>query len=175
MGAARSFRELGKAGQREGVKAQGMGQENWPYPYLHNPFAIVAYYMDAEAPHFPSLERSASDYEIKWKDKGIETIVRALLEKDSGPVMSSDLDRYESFYVVGWLGDFYRIGMGDRMMEIPSDGLATVPLRICRSLAIWCPSPLRCGILRCFPAVRAEKIKIPEPYGIAKAFQSGFP
>ncbi|WP_321003029.1 leucine-rich repeat domain-containing protein [Eisenbergiella porci] len=123
MGASRSFRELGKAGQREGVKAQGMGQENWPYPYLHNPFAIVAYYMDAEAPHFPSLERSASDYEIKWKDKGIETIVRALLEKDSGPVMSSDLDRYESFYVVGWLGDFYRIGMGDRMMEIPSDGL----------------------------------------------------
>ena len=52
MRSARSFRELGKAGQREGVKAQGMGQENWPYPYLHNPFAIVAYYMDAEAPHF---------------------------------------------------------------------------------------------------------------------------
>ena len=38
-------------------------------------------------------------------------------------MMSSDLDRYESFYVVGWLGDFYRIGMGDRMMEIPSGGL----------------------------------------------------
>lgn len=124
MGAARSFRELGKSGEREGVKAQGLGQENWPYPYLHNPFAIVSYYMEEEAPGLPSLERSASDYEIKWKDKGIETIVRALLEKESGPVMSSDLDRFESFYVVGWLGDFYRIGMGDRMMEIPSDGLA---------------------------------------------------
>ena len=79
--------------------------------------------MEEEAPGLPSLERSASDYEIKWKDKGIETIVRALLEKESGPVMSSDLDRFESFYVVGWLGDFYRIGMGDRMMEIPSEGL----------------------------------------------------
>lgn len=124
MGAARSFRELGKTGEREGVKTQGMGQENWPYPYLHNPFAIVSYYMEEEAPGLPSLERSASDYEIRWKDKGIETIVRALLEKESGPVMSSDLDRFESFYVVGWLGDFYRIGMGDRMMEIPSDGLA---------------------------------------------------
>lgn len=124
MGAARSFRELGKAGEREGVKAQGLGQENWPYPYLHNPFAIVSYYMEEEAPGLPSLERSVSDYEIEWKDKGIETIVRALLEKESGPVMSSDLDRFESFYAVGWLGDFYRIGMGDRMMEIPSDGLA---------------------------------------------------
>ena len=61
-------------------------------PYLHNPFAITAYYMDEEVPPEPSAQRKASDYEIKWKDRGMETIMRSLLGKEDGPVMSSDLD-----------------------------------------------------------------------------------
>lgn len=64
MGAARSFRELGKAGPGKGGETQGMGTENWPYPYLHNPFAIAAYYMQEEEPLPSSGKRSVPDYEI---------------------------------------------------------------------------------------------------------------
>lgn len=121
IGAAASFRELGRSAKREGT--DGPDKDGWPFPFLHNPFAITTYYMDEEIPPAPSGERRAEDYEIKWKDEGIETILRALLGKKSGPVMSSDLDRYESLYIVGWLGDFYRVGLGDHMMEIPAEGI----------------------------------------------------
>lgn len=121
MDAARSLRELGKSGKRD--LPEGTDKDGWPFPYLHNPFAITAYYMDEEVPPEPSAQRKASDYEIKWKDKGMETIMRSLLGKEDGPVMSSDLDRCESLYIVGWLGDFYRIGMGNSTMEIPADGV----------------------------------------------------
>lgn len=121
LDAARSLKELGISGKRD--VPERTNKDGWPFPYLHNPFAITAYYMDEEVPPEPSGQRKASDYEIKWKDKGMETIMRSLLGKEKGPVMSSDLDRCESLYIVGWLGDFYRIGMGNGTMEIPADGI----------------------------------------------------
>ena len=41
MDAARSLRELGKSGKRD--LPEGTDKDGWPFPYLHNPFAITAY------------------------------------------------------------------------------------------------------------------------------------
>ena len=122
--AAESFEDMGGPAHMRTVRPEVMmGGENWPWPYLHNPFAISQYYMDIESPRPPSEERKKTDYEIWWKDKGMEILVRAVMKKESGPVLSSDLDRITKFGVIGWLGDFYRVSTNERMIEIPRAGI----------------------------------------------------
>lgn len=124
-----SFRDMGGPANMTTVRPEVMmGGENWPWPYLHNPFAISQYYMDIESPPPPSEEREKTDYEIRWKDKGMELLVRAVLNKETGPVMSSDLDRITEFGVIGWLGDFYRVSTNERMIEIPLDGISILTI-----------------------------------------------
>ena len=121
---ADSFTDLG--GPRHITTARPevmLGGENWPWKYLHNPFAVSAYYMDIESPPPPSEERRLTDYEIRWIDAGMEILVRAVIDKPEGTVMSSDLDRIEEFAVIGWLGDFYRVRTNDRMVELPREGI----------------------------------------------------
>lgn len=122
--AAESFEDMGGPAHMTTVRPEVMmGGENWPWPYLHNPFAISQYYMDIESPPGPSEARKKTDYEIQWKDKGMEILVRAVMKKEKGPVMSSDLDRITEFGVIGWLGDFYRVSTNERMIEIPRIGI----------------------------------------------------
>ncbi len=122
--AAESFEDMGGPPHMTTVRPEVMmGGENWPWPYLHNPFAVSKYYMDIESPPQPSAARKMTDYEIQWKDKGMERLVRAVIKKETGPVMSSDLDRITEFGVIGWLGDFYRVTTNERTLEIPRTGI----------------------------------------------------
>lgn len=122
--AAGSFVDMGGPAHMTTVRPEVMmGGENWPWPYLHNPFAISQYYMDIESPRPPGEARRQTDYEIQWKDKGMEQLVRIVMKKESGPVMSSDLDRITEFGVIGWLGDFYRVSTNERMIEVPRAGI----------------------------------------------------
>lgn len=129
VNAADSFTDMG--GPRHLTSARPdemMGGERWPWKYLHNPYAVSAYYMDIESPPPPSKERKLTDYEIRWQDKGMEILVRAVIDKPDGPVMSSDLDRIERFALIGWLGDFYRVRTNDRSMEIPRDDISILSI-----------------------------------------------
>lgn len=125
VNAADSFADMGGPQHAVTLRPEEMmGSESWPWKYLHNPFAVSAYYMDIESPPPPSQERRLTDYEIRWKDQGMETLVRAVIGKPEGAVMSSDLDRVEEFALIGWLGDFYRVRTNDRTVEISREGLA---------------------------------------------------
>lgn len=109
-----------------GQRAPGLGMDRWDYPYLHNPFALTGYYMDLEA---PSLQRSATDYEIMWKDRTVEALVRELVEKPDEPVMSSDLDRFSSLAIrfLEQTGE-YEISANELSAWIPADGLEMITL-----------------------------------------------
>lgn len=124
--AAASFAELGGEAHMIGQRAPGLGMDRWDYPYLHNPFALTGYYMDLEA---PSLQRSATDYEIMWKDRTVEALVRELVEKPDEPVMSSDLDRFSSLAIrfLEQTGE-YEISANELSAWIPADGLEVITL-----------------------------------------------
>ena len=102
-----TFVDLGGEARWIGYRpTPGLGAQWWDYPYLHNPFAISQYFMDLES---PSKERQNTDYVIEWKDKGVETLIRKLLDKPDVPIMSSDLDRFRSLSINCSQSDYYSI------------------------------------------------------------------
>ena len=117
--AAESFTELGGEAHMIGYRPPIMGEKLWDYPYLHNPFAVTLYYLDDIA---PTKERQKTDYVIEWKDEGVETLVRAVIEKPEGAVMSSDLDHFTSLRLTLPPQDYdtYRIQVNEQDKWLPS-------------------------------------------------------
>lgn len=117
--AADSFTELGGEAHMIGYRPPMMGEKLWDYPYLHNPFAVTLYYLDDIA---PTKERQKTDYAIEWKDEGVETLVRAVIGKPDGAVMSSDLDHYTSLRLTlqPQDPDTYRIQVNEQDEWVPA-------------------------------------------------------